>query len=227
MNSFVVQEVERKKKEGKRKEGIEHNHALFALLRQKRKEMADEAGVPPYVIFSDRTLIEMAAYYPQSVSSLLRISGVGQVKLRQYGEAFLEVIRAYSEKHELKENTKETTREKSDSGRRYVIVAEAYNAGETIQRLMDRYSVTAGTIIEHLTRYLAAGNRLRNGEDFGSLTSATPEQMQAAAAAFDEVGTTFLKPVFDRLNGMLPYDDLKILRLHYMVSQTEGENETG
>jgi ATP-dependent DNA helicase RecQ len=223
----VVQEVERTKKEGKRQEGIEYNHALFALLRQRRKEMADEAGVPPYVIFSDRTLIEMAAYYPQSVSSLLRISGVGQVKLRQYGEVFLEVIRAYSEKHELKETPKETTREKSDSSRRYVIVAEAYNAGETIQELMDRYRVTAGTIIEHLTRYLAAGNRLRNGEDLGSLTSATTEQMQAAVAAFDEVGTAFLKPAYDKLNGSLPYEELKILRLLYMVSQPDGENEMG
>ena len=82
----VVQEAERVKKAGKKKEEIEYNHALFALLRQKRKELADEAGVPPYVIFSDKTLVEMAAYYPQSVSSLLTISGVGQVKLRQYGE---------------------------------------------------------------------------------------------------------------------------------------------
>ncbi|HEY9526378.1 MAG TPA: DNA helicase RecQ [Anaerolineales bacterium] len=223
----VVQEAERTKKEGKRQEGIEYNHALFALLRQKRKEMADEASVPPYVIFSDRTLIEMAAYYPQSVSSLLRISGVGQVKLRQYGEAFLYVIRGYSEKHELKETSKEPTREKSDSGRRYVIVAEAYNAGETIQGLMERYRVTAGTVLEHLTRYLAAGNRLRNGEDLGSLTSATPEQIQAAIAAFDEVGTAFLKPAYDKLNGSLPYEELKILRLLYMVSQPDTENETG
>ena len=82
----VVQEAERVQKKGKRKEELEYNHALFALLRQKRKEMADEAGVPPYVIFSDRTLTEMAAYYPQSAESLLSISGVGQVKLRQYGE---------------------------------------------------------------------------------------------------------------------------------------------
>jgi ATP-dependent DNA helicase RecQ len=223
----VVQEAERLKKDGKRKEGIEYNNALFALLRQKRKELADEAGVPPYVIFSDRTLIEMAAYYPQSVSSLLRISGVGQVKLRQYGEVFLEVIQAYSEKHDLKESPKETTREKSDSNRRYAIVAEAYNAGETIQGLMDRYRVTAGTIIEHLTRYLAAGNKLRNGEDLRSLTSVTPEQSQAAFTAFDELDTTFLKPVYDRLNGMLTYEDLKILRLLYLatrpIREVEGE----
>src|SRR6266498_1320944 len=96
----VVQEAERVRTKD-RKEEIEYNSALFALLRQKRKELADEAGVPPYVIFSDRTLAEMAAYYPQSFGSLLNISGVGQVKLRQYGEAFLSIIVPYCEKHGL------------------------------------------------------------------------------------------------------------------------------
>ena len=216
---ILREEMERVKKAGKKKEEIEYNNALFALLRQKRKELADEAGVPPYVIFSDRTLAEMAAYYPQSVSSLLKISGVGQVKLRQYGEDFLEIIEAYCEKHGLKENPKETVREKSDSHRRYVLVAEAYNAGETVQALMERYHVAAGTILDHLTRYLATGNKLRNGPDLQSLTSVTPEQQQAAFAAFEELSPTFLKPVYDRLNGALNYDELKILRLLYMVSK--------
>ena len=214
----VVQEAERVRKEGK-KEEIEYNSALFALLRQKRKEMADEAGIPPYVIFSDKTLVEMATYYPQSISSLLNISGVGQVKLRQYGEAFLEVIVPYCEKHALKENPKEKPREKSDTSRRYVIVSEAYNAGETIQSLMERYRVTAGTILDHLARYLAAGNKLRNGEDLQRLISVNPEQQQAAFLAFDELGPAFLKPVYDKLNGTLNYDDLKILRMHYMISR--------
>ena len=215
----LQEETERVKKRGKGNEELEYNNALFALLRKKRKEIADEAGVPPYVIFSDRTLAEMAAYYPRSASSLLKISGVGQVKLRQYGEAFLEVIGSYCEKHRLKENAKEPIREKSDSHRRYVLVAEAYNAGETIQSLMERYRVTAGTILDHLTRYLAAGNQLRNGPDLHSLSTASPEQQQAAFAAFEELGTVFLTPVFDRLNGALNYDELKILRLLYLISQ--------
>ena len=219
----VVQEAERVKKTSKKsKVEIEYNDALFALLRQKRKELADEAGVPPYVIFSDKTLVEMAAFYPQSITSLMTISGVGQVKLRQYGESFLEVIRSYCEKHGLGENPKENPREKSDSSRRYVLVAEAYNAGETIQNLMERYRVTVGTILEHLTRYLAAGNKLRTGDDLEALTSVTPEQKQAAFAAFDELSPTFLKPVYDRLNGTLNYDDLKILRLLYMISRSPG-----
>jgi len=214
----VVQEAERIRLKGKQTE-VEYNHALFAVLRQKRKELADEAGVPPYVIFSDKTLVEMAAYYPQSMRSLLNISGVGQVKSRQYGDAFLEVIKTYCEKHELNEKQKETVREKSDSNRRYVIIAEAYNAGETVQSLMQRYQVTSGTILEHLARYLVAGNRLRTGSDLASLITATPEVQQAAFNAFDELSPTFLSPVFNKLSGTVTYDDLKILRMLYMISR--------
>jgi ATP-dependent DNA helicase RecQ len=195
---------------------LEYNHALFALLRARRKQLADEAGVPPYVIFPDRTLVEMAAYTPQSPERLLDISGVGQVKARQYGDVFLEVLQAYCRKHNLPEKIKETSRPKDDSGRRYVLVAEAYNAGESVSALMERYRVSAGTILDHLARYSAAGHKLRRPEDLLALSSASPDQQAAAFDAFDELGTAMLKPVFDKLNGTLDYDGLKILRICYL-----------
>ncbi len=215
----VMQEaMERVKNDGKKKEAeLEYHRGLFAILRQKRKELADEAGVPPYVIFPDRTLIEMAAYFPQSQDSLLAISGVGQVKARQYGEAFLRVIQDFSGKHGLSERKKEARRDKSDAGRRYVLIGELYNGGETVPGLMDRYKVTNATILDHLTRFVLAGNELRKGNDLETLTTATPDQKQAVFKVFDEVGTAMLKPVFDRLDGALSYDDLKVLRLMYQV----------
>jgi ATP-dependent DNA helicase RecQ len=82
---------------------VDYNRALFALLRQKRKELADREGVPPYVIFPDRTLVEMATFYPQRLANLLHISGVGKVKLERYGSDFLLVICAYCNSHHLKE----------------------------------------------------------------------------------------------------------------------------
>ncbi len=235
----VLQEAERARKGGKRQEELEYNHALFALLRQKRKDMADEAGVPPYVIFSDRTLVEMAAYYPQSAESLLHISGVGQVKLRQYGDAYLEVIQGYCQKHGLEERPHPrpfSRREKGASfpspsgrgvrgegeiGERTRMVGEAYNAGESVESLMERYQVTAGTILEHLTRYLSAGNRLRSDQDLEGMTSVPPEQKRAAFAAFDELSPAFLKPVYEKLNGDLSYDDLKILRMLYLIAHQD------
>jgi ATP-dependent DNA helicase RecQ len=70
---------------------------LFEALRTKRRELAEEAGVPPYVIFHDATLRELAERKPQDLSNFALISGVGARKLEAYGEAFLSVIREAAE----------------------------------------------------------------------------------------------------------------------------------
>jgi hypothetical protein len=59
---------------------------------------------------------------------------------------------------------------------------------------------------------------LRKDSDLPSLTSATPDQQQAA---FDELSPTYLKPIYDKMNGALTYDELKILRLMYLTSNQE------
>ena len=215
-----LQEVEERAPKKANQQELEYNHALFALLRLKRKQLADEAGLPPYVIFPDRTLVEMAAYAPQTPARLLDISGVGQVKARQYGPAFLEVLQDYCGKHKLAEKVKQVRRSKDDSGRRYVMVAEAFNAGESLADLAARYTVTPATILGHLDRYLAAGNKLNRADEILALSCASPDQQAAAFGAFAELGTDLLKPVFDKLNGSLNYDELKILRICYL---SQGE----
>jgi ATP-dependent DNA helicase RecQ len=66
---------------------------LFEALRAKRREIASASGVPPYVIFHDSTLREMAALRPASLAAMAELPGVGAAKLERYGAAFLEVIR--------------------------------------------------------------------------------------------------------------------------------------
>jgi ATP-dependent DNA helicase RecQ len=66
---------------------------LFEALRAKRRELAQEAQVPPYVIFHDSVLRDMAAARPDTLGALGTISGVGARKLEAYGDAFLQVIR--------------------------------------------------------------------------------------------------------------------------------------
>ena len=70
---------------------------LFEALRARRRELAETAGVPPYVIFHDATLRELAGRRPQNLSDFAMISGVGARKLEAYGEAFLTVIRGQAE----------------------------------------------------------------------------------------------------------------------------------
>ena len=76
----------------------DHPHdPLFEALRARRRELAVEAGVPPYVIFHDSTLREMAGLRPTTLFGLSQVSGVGSAKLERYGDAFVEVIQAFGE----------------------------------------------------------------------------------------------------------------------------------
>lgn len=86
------------KKAGRKKRNQTPNpidDPLFEALREKRRELASEASVPPYVIFHDATLREMHNARPDSLTALAKISGVGARKLDAYGEAFLTVIQQY------------------------------------------------------------------------------------------------------------------------------------
>jgi ATP-dependent DNA helicase RecQ len=66
---------------------------VFESLREKRRQLASDAGVPPYVVFHDSTLREIAERRPQTLSELARIQGIGAAKLERYGDAMLEVLR--------------------------------------------------------------------------------------------------------------------------------------
>ena len=73
------------------------DEALFNELRALRSTLAAEQGVPPYVVFHDATLIEMAVTKPRSLEQFATIPGVGQAKLTRYGEDFLLTIAGYTQ----------------------------------------------------------------------------------------------------------------------------------
>ncbi|HTP64215.1 MAG TPA: RecQ family ATP-dependent DNA helicase, partial [Geobacteraceae bacterium] len=75
----------------------ERDEELFQALRAVRKRLADEAGVPPFVVFGDATLSEMATSRPVSAEELLRINGVGAHKLGRYGPVFIAAIREFED----------------------------------------------------------------------------------------------------------------------------------
>ncbi len=67
---------------------------MFERLRSLRKRLADEADIPPYVVFSNATLRDMCEKMPSTPEELLEVKGVGEKKLEQFGEAFLAEINA-------------------------------------------------------------------------------------------------------------------------------------
>jgi len=83
----------------KKQENLNEDNILFELLRKLRKEISTRENLPPYVIFSDSTLRDMAKSFPSNEEDLLMIKGVGQNKLKKYGESFLMEIKQYIEQN--------------------------------------------------------------------------------------------------------------------------------
>jgi ATP-dependent DNA helicase RecQ len=79
----------------RQREDIPHDGSLFEKLRSLRKSIADEQNVPSYVIFHDKTLVEMAGRVPVTREEIRGVHGMGEVKLEKYGERFLEVLREH------------------------------------------------------------------------------------------------------------------------------------
>ena len=82
---------------------VQYDRDLFQKLRELRRQIAADRRVPPYIVFGDAALQQMAYYVPQSRESFLRISGVGETKLAQFGDRFLSVIRSHESESGLTE----------------------------------------------------------------------------------------------------------------------------
>ena len=209
---------------------VDFNGELFGLLRTKRKEIADAANVPPYVIFADRSLQEMATYFPHSPQSMRTLHGIGEVKVERYANDFLPLIEQFCADNGLAEKHKNST-VSAASGQmmmptisktsRSMEVGERYSAGETITALMEAYGgVKRGTILSHLFKYVQAGFSLP-AERLQPESELTPEVQQQVLAAFAEEESNALRPIFDQFNGTISFDELHLLRIVHQLRQGE------
>ncbi len=224
---FGTVQAERTDYAAEAEEPLEFDRELFELLRKLRKSLADAQNVPPYVVFADKTLTEMAAYFPQSRSSLGRIHGVGEAKLDKYGAAFLQEISRYCRERGLQEKARPAKNvstitplptANSPITPKSQLIANAFNTGNSITEVAGQFKVTPRTILEHLYKCACNGLALR-AEGFEEYSRIDPAQRAKVLAAFEKLGGNYLRPVFDALNGNVSYDELYLLRLYHLSLQ--------
>lgn len=197
-----------------------YDENLFEILRKERKKMADEKGIPPYTIFPDTTLMEMAYYYPKDKEHLLPLYGVGDVKLKRYGSAFIGIIKKYTAEHDIeaKEETLQEKAEELESVELHQQIGKAFNDGQRIGHLAEEHGVKEVTILNHLKDYLKEGNDLRL-DGITEATSLSLRQQDEIIKIFDEKGSHMLKVVYDRMNKKIGYDQIRIMQLYYMANE--------
>jgi len=183
------------------------DRGLFEALRELRRAVADERSVPPFVIFGDMTLRELARVRPVTPEAFLSVKGVGERKQADLGERFVGLIAAYCKEHHLT-SAGEARRinPAADAARN-----EAFGLFEQGKSLDDVALVTSrapGTVAAYLEQYIEEQQ---------------PESVEpwVPADIYDRVVATgkhssggLLKPVFEALNGEVGYDHIRIAMKH-------------
>lgn len=169
---------------------------LLTDLKKLRRELADAQGLPPYVIFHDATLLQMAKQRPAGLSDMQHISGVGEKKLAQYGKAFLSVIGA----HPLPRNFDKRL---SDTVNESLILSSELSVAE----VADRRGLKEETIYGHIAEGIAAGAI----DPIAALPIESSEYRLIAQtlSAFAHEETGRLKQAFEALDGAFGYGILR------------------
>lgn len=198
---------------------LDYNHDLFEELRQTRKTIADKFNYPPFVIFGDKSLQEMAYYLPDSKETFSNISGVGAAKLEKYANSFIEIIKNFKIKNKLESKeipSQIVKKDKADNEIKikvkkpthYVRTKELLAKKTPLDRIAKLQEKKPSTIINHIEKLIDSGEKL----DLEYL-KLPRDKFEKIAAGFEKIGDEFLKPVFEHFGGEYDYDDLRLVRV--------------
>lgn len=201
---------------------VEHP-ALLEELKRLRKRLADAQNVPAFTIFSDATLVELAAYIPLDEAGLLQISGFGDVKLERYGAQFLELIQAYAREHGLQSGIhrkapkrqraeRNTIKEPATSSTvrspTYRQTLELFYEGHSVEEIAAMRKKSPNTIQEHIAAFILAG-------EVSIRELVSDDKLAMIIPVIEEKGAKMLRPIKDALPEHISYADIRFAIAHW------------
>lgn len=190
---------------------------LFGRLRLLRKTLADEKNVPPYVVFSDRSLIDMATYYPQSQARFCEMNGVGPQKWEWYGTTFLKEISAYCTEKGLAEVPKlgfpKPQKKPKEAGMTSTLyeTLSLLKTTTTIEEIATLRGYAASTIVGHIVKLIALG------EVVDYHVWVTPEQESEILEAMTRLETQSVGAIKEAVSPEITYP-----AIHFVLAARLG-----
>jgi len=194
-------------KSGRRSGAGEGAHRpLFEELRALRKQIADAAGVPPFVVFSDATLVEIAKARPRDEGELLMISGVGEHKLAKYGSRFLAAVNAHCRRMEQPTPASGPDVLPLDASDTRRDTYRLYREGLSLEQMAQRRGLKDTTIASHLEELLATGLDvdLRRFVETGKVA--------LIESRLERLGCVNLSAIREGLPESISYTDIRLIR---------------
>ena len=195
----------------------QYDETLFEALRAVRKRLAEGQQVPPYIIFSDKTLHEMCRHYPSTRESMARISGVGEAKLERYGDDFIAAIRSYLDEHPdimvperavpVGEAEMPRKKKRGDSAEE---TYDLYLQGLSMENIAKLRNLALSTVSVHFEQLMGEGRDI----DIDRLID--PARRREIEALFRRAQRWNLGFVVNNSNGSVSYDEARLVRAYLL-----------
>ena len=202
------------------------DRGLFDRLREWRREAAATRGVPPFVILHDTALQQMSIVRPTSVETLRQVRGIGERRAADLGPELTAIIEAYCREHGVTcdvaavatgpEPPRPPSRAAPIKEQAFALFAQGHGIDQVAQAIGRARSTTCG----YLADYVAE----RRPERINAWVDDSTYLRVAVAAAASEDGR--LKPLFDQLNGEVPYEMLRLIVAHLQVTGGLPQNDS-
>lgn len=202
-------------------EGVDRE--LFEVLRELRRTYAEERGVPPYVIFSDATLRELARVRPSNIPAMHLVKGIGEKKLAEFGEAFMAAIDEHCGIRGLARDCAVGTGSsgatpKLPSGRvpaqEKQLAMDMFRQGRSIDEVVQSTGRAKSTIGNYLCEYIQSEQPVTLDK------WVQPDVYELISRTIDRLRANAMKPVFVALGEKISYDEIRLVMAHKAMQST-------
>jgi len=188
---------------------------LFSILKDLRKKISKQKDVPPFVIFQDPSLEDMAIQYPITIDELQNISGVGAGKAQRYGEEFIELIKTYVEEKEIIRPLDMVVKSVVNKSGIKVYIIQSIDAKRPLEDIADAKGMEMGELISEIEAIVHSGTRI-NLDYYINRTIDEERQHDIYSYFLEEAETDSLDVAIKELGNEFEEEEIRLIRIKFL-----------
>ncbi|MFT4032797.1 MAG: RecQ family ATP-dependent DNA helicase [Siphonobacter sp.] len=190
-----------------------YDEALFEMLKNLRKKIAKEKNIPPYVIFQDPSMEEMATTYPTTIQELAQINGVGMGKAMKFGRQFIEVINRYVEENEIETATEVVVKTTTNKSKVKIFIIQQIDRKINLEEIAEAKNLGMTELIEEIEHICYSGTKLNL--DYYINQVLDEDRQDEVYDYFMSAETDSMSVAFKELGNEYTEEELRLMRIKF------------
>ena len=194
--------------------GAALDQELFNMLKELTRKVAKQKGVPPYAVFQENSLNEMAINYPTTLEELKNISGVGEGKAKKFGEPFVEMIERYVEDNNIDRPDDFVVKSVVNKSGLKVYIIQSTDRKLPLEDIASAKGLSMNDLLTEIEHIVNSGTKVNI--DYAIESILDEEQMEEIHDYFMDAESEDLQEAYEEFDGDYEEEELRLMRIKFM-----------